>query len=72
MIGWFPCPRGEMDITTVFGTVVVGSSPAGGTRAKRFAPPEPRPVDGVSGLENLARFFGGLVRAKNLQGVLKP
>ena len=27
----FSCPRGEMDITTVFGTVVVGSNPAEGT-----------------------------------------
>ncbi len=25
------CPRGEMDITTVFGTVVPGSSPGEGT-----------------------------------------
>ena len=25
------CSHGEMDITTVFGTVIVGSSPTGGT-----------------------------------------
>lgn len=25
------CPRGEMDITTVFGTVIPGSNPGGGT-----------------------------------------
>ena len=34
------CPRGETDITTVFGTVVAGSSPAEGTikiaSSKRF------------------------------------
>ena len=27
------CTRGEMDITTVFGTVVLGSSPSGCTRS---------------------------------------
>ena len=27
-------PRGETDITTVFGTVVAGSSPAEGTNSK--------------------------------------
>jgi len=26
------CSHGEMDITTVFGTVIVGSSPTGGTK----------------------------------------
>ena len=26
-------PRGEMDITTVFGTVIGGSNPSGGMRA---------------------------------------
>ncbi len=29
------CARGEMDITTGFGPVIVGSNPAGRTRAKR-------------------------------------
>ena len=28
------CPCGEMDITTVFGTVVPGSSPGGGIRVE--------------------------------------
>jgi hypothetical protein len=30
------CSRGEMDITTVFGTVIVGSSPAGSTKVENW------------------------------------
>ena len=30
------CTRGEMDITTVFGTVIGGSSPSGCTGSKDF------------------------------------
>ncbi len=33
----YTCTRGEMDITTVFGTVIVGSNPAGCTMRVWFS-----------------------------------
>ncbi len=37
---YFNCTHGEMDITTVFGTVIGGSNPSGCTKTKGFYAPK--------------------------------